>query len=462
MPACNGQRPLSDPADGLPMPRRAFAVTAISAAIAMTVLDGAMLGVALPGIARDLGIEPATAVWLLNAYQLTVVATLLPLASLGEIMGFRRVFLAGFGVFAVGALGASQADSFASLLACRIAQGLGSSAVMSLTAGLIRHTYPARQLGRAIGINAMVVAVSGAAAPSAAAAILALGPWHWLFVVNLPVALFGILVGARTLPDPPGARRRFDVVGAGLNILTFGLFFLGLDLLLAATPAAIALMAAGLGAGTLLVRRQRVQAAPLLPLDLLRNRVVALSVAASVCAFAAWYASYVALPFLLQGAGRSQVETGLLMTPWPLAIAVAAPLAGRLSDGVPTAVLCAAGVLTMAAGLALLAVLPPKGGIGFEGSGWLIAGVVGLCGAGFGAFQTPNNRTMLAAAPKSRSGGAGGMQATARLLGTTLGTTTLALAFQLAGAGGPRLALLAGVGFALAAAALSLSRRGAS
>lgn len=435
------------------MPRRTFAVVAISAAIMMTVLDGAMLGVALPGIARDLGVTPATATWLLNAYQLTVVATLLPLASLGEIMGFRRVFLTGFGVFALGALGASQADSFGTLLACRIAQGLGSSAVMSLTGGLIRYTYPARQLGRAIGINAMVVAASGAAAPTVAAAILALGPWHWLFVANLPVALLGLLIGARTLPDPPGARRPFDLVGAGLNILAFGLFFLGLDLLLAATPAALALMAGGIGAGVLLVRRQRVQAAPLLPLDLLRNRVVALSVAASICAFSAWYASYVALPFLLQGAGRSQVETGLLMTPWPLAIAVAAPLAGRLSDGVPTALLCAGGMLAMATGLVLLAVLPPGG------EPWLIAAVVGLCGAGFGAFQTPNNRTMLAAAPKSRSGGAGGMQATARLLGTTFGTTTLALAFQSAGPGGPRLALSAGVGFALAAAALSLSRR---
>lgn len=444
---------MSDAADGLPMPRRAFAVAAISAAIMMTVLDGAMLGVALPGIARDLGVAPATATWLLNAYQLTVVATLLPLASLGEILGFRWVFLTGFGVFALASLGASQADDFGTLLACRIAQGLGSSAVMSLTGGLIRHTYPARQLGRAIGINAMMVAASGAAAPTVAAAILAVGPWHWLFMANLPVALAGLLIGARTLPDPPGARRRFDLAGAGLNILAFGLFFLGLDLLLAAPPAALLLLACGIGAGVLLVRRQRTQTAPLLPLDLLRDPVVALSVAASICGFAAWYASYVALPFLLQAAGRSQVESGLLMTPWPLAIAVAAPLAGRLSDAVPTAVLCAGGMVAMAAGLALLAVLQPAG------PALLIGGVVGLCGAGFGAFQTPNNRTMLAAAPKSRSGGAGGMQATARLLGTTLGTTILALAFQLAGSDGPRLALLAGVGFALAAAALSLSRR---
>ena len=154
------------------MPRRVLAVVAISTSISMTVLDSSMLNVALPGIARDLDIPPASATWLLNAYQLTVVTTLLPLASLGESLGFRRVFLGGFLLFGLAALGASLAGSFEALLGFRILQGLGSSAVMSLTAGLIRHTYPARELGRALGINAMGVAVSGASAPSLAAAIL--------------------------------------------------------------------------------------------------------------------------------------------------------------------------------------------------------------------------------------------------------------------------------------------------
>lgn len=445
---------MNDHTDGLPTPRRYVAIIAILTSIAMTVLDSAMLNVALPGIARDLGISPARATWLLNAYQIAVITTLLPLASLGEILGFRKVFLTGFGVFALAALGSSQAPDFGTLLACRIAQGLGASAVMSLTAGLIRFTYPSRQLGRAIGINAMVVACAGAAAPSLAAAILAVGPWRWLFLVDVPVAIVGLLVGARTLPDPAGTRQPFDIQGAALNILTFGLFFLGVDLLLVATGPALLLMGGGIGAGVLLVRRQLTQRSPLLPLDLLRIRVIAFSVAASVCAFSAWYASYVALPFLLQGAGRGQVETGLLMTPWPLSVAFAAPLAGRLSDRVPTALLCAVGMGMMATGLALLVSLPASG------AAVLIGAVVALCGAGFGAFQTPNNRTMLISAPKARSGGAGGMQATARLLGTTLGTTTVALCFQVAGAGGPRLALSAGIGFAIAAGLLSLSRRG--
>lgn len=451
----HGAAATSTPADGLPPPRRRRAVLAISAAIAVTVLDSAMLNVALPGIARDLGISPAAATWLLNAYQLTVVTTLLPLASLGEVAGFRRVFLTGFAVFAAASLGAALAPDFGTLLGARILQGLGASAVMSLTAGMVRHTYPAGQLGRAIGINAMVVAVSGASAPSLAGAILAVAPWPALFLATLPVSLAGILVGLAALPAPAGTRRPFDLGSAVLNVLAIGLFFLGLDLLLPATLPALALIAGGLLAGWSLVLRQLSRPAPLLPLDLLRIRVIAVAVAASVCGFAAWYASYVSLPFLLQMAGYSQVQTGLAMTPWPLGMAVAAPLAGRLSDRVPTAILCAAGMAAMAVGLGAIALLP----LGGE-AGLLLGAAVALCGAGFGCFQTPNNRTMLGSAPKARSGSAGGMQATARLLGTTLGTTVVAVSFQMAGAGdGPGIALLAGIGFALAAGMLSLSRR---
>jgi DHA2 family multidrug resistance protein-like MFS transporter len=443
----------SHAADGLPMPRRIWSVVAISAAIAVTVLDSSMINVALPGIARDLGVSPAAATWLLNAYQLTVVTTLLPLASLGEGLGFRRVFVVGFLVFVAASIGAAMASSYEALLAWRILQGLGSSAVMSLTAGLIRHTYPANQLGRAIGINSVVVAISGASAPTLAGAILAVAPWQWLFLVHLPVSLVGIVIGLRALPQPAVSRRPFDLPSAVLNVLTFGLFFLGLDLLLHAPLPATALLAAGIAAGVAMVRRQLSQPAPLLPLDLLGIRVIAVAVAASVCAFAAWYASYVSLPFLLQAAGYSEVATGLLMTPWPLGMALAAPLAGRLSDRLPTAVLSASGMAAMVIGLAVIA------GIHGLELALLFGAMMMLCGAGFGFFQTPNNRTMLGSAPKSRSGSAGGMQATARLLGTTLGTTVVAMCFQLAGEDGPQVALLAGIGFAVAAGLLSLSRR---
>ncbi|TCZ64512.1 MFS transporter [Roseicella aquatilis] len=434
------------------MPRRIFAVAAVSLSIAITVLDSSMVNVALPGIARTLGITPAAATWLLNAYQLTVVTTLLPLAALGEKLGFRPVFLGGFGLFGLASLGSALAPGFEALLACRILQGLGAAAVMSLTAGLIRHIYPLKQLGRAIGINAMVVATAGASAPTLAAAILTVAPWQALFAVHVPASLLGIAIGWRFLPDHVGHGRPFDWASAALNVLALGLFFLGLDLLLHAPLPALLLVGCALGAGVLLVRRQLRQPAPLLPVDLLRIRPIAVAVAASVCAFSAWYAAYVSLPFLLQGAGISQAGTGLIMTPWPLGMALGAPIAGRLSDRIPSAVLCAAGMAALAIGLGTVASLP------LLGNGLLIGGLMALCGAGFGFFTTPNNRTMLGSAPKARAGGAGGMQATARLLGTTSGTTVVAICFQLAGTDGPRASLLASIGFALAAGLLSLVR----
>ena len=413
-----------------------------------------MVNLALPTITRDLGISPATATWLPNAYLLAVVTTLLPASSLGEIFGFRRIFLGGMLVFSLGGIAAALAPDFWVLLACRVVQGVASSAVQGLTAGLVRYTYPQAQLGRAIGINATSVAISAAAAPTLAATVLAFASWPVLFAVIAPIGLACCAMGWKALPHNPPTGRSFDLPSAVLNVLAFGLLFLGLDMALPRTGLAVLLLAGAGLSGWLLVRRQLNQPSPMLPLDLLGNRVIGLAVCASVFGFSAWSVSYVALPFLLQGAGLSQVQTGLVMTPWPMALGLAAPLAGRLSDRISTALLCAGGMGSFATALLLVQ------GLGGGAPVVLLGACLALCGAGFGFFQTPNNRTMLSAAPKARSGGAGGIQATARLLGHTNGTTVMALSFQLAGSGGPRLALGFGILFALLAAGFSLSRRG--
>jgi DHA2 family multidrug resistance protein-like MFS transporter len=183
----------------------------------------------------------------------------------------------------------------------------------------------------------------------------------------------------------------------------------------------------GLGVGGQRLH-SRSQSEPIVPFDLLKNPVFSLSVATSIASFASQMLAFVSLPFFFESAlHRSQVETGLLMTPWPLAVGIGAPIAGRLADRVSAAVLGAAGLAVLCAGLALLAGLP-KSPTAAE-----IAWRMALCGLGFGFFQAPNNRSMLSAAPLARSGAAGGMPATARLTGQTIGAILAAISFRIAG-----------------------------
>jgi DHA2 family multidrug resistance protein-like MFS transporter len=205
--------------------------------------------------------------------------------------------------------------------------------------------------------------------------------------------------------------------------------------------------------GYFFVRRQLTQSAPLLPIDLLRIPVFALSIATSFCSFTAQMLTFVSLPFLLQNTfGMSQVQTGFLMTPWPLVIVFIAPLAGMLSDRYSAGVLGGIGLALMTLGLLLLATT------GAHPAPFDIAWRMALCGLGFGLFQSPNNRQMLSSAPRSRSGGASGMLGTARLSGQTLGAALVALIFGIAPLHGATITLVVAAGFAAAASLVSLMR----
>lgn len=440
--------------DGLPSPQRQWAMLAIGLAIAMAVLDGAIANVALPTIARDLRATPADSVWVVNAYQLVITILLLPLASLGEITGYRRIYRIGLAVFTLASLGCALSASLGLLTLARVVQGVGAAGVMSVNAALVRYIYPRRMLGRGIGIVALVVAVSAAVGPTVAAAILSVASWPWLFAVNVPTGV-ATMLAARALPRTPRSGGRFDYLSALLNALFFGLLILAVDGLGHGGRAPYVALAFGGAAvaGVALVVRQLPQPAPLLPVDLLRIRLFALSIATSVCSFAAQMLAYVAIPFYFQDAlGRGAVATGLLMTPWPAASAFTAPLAGRLADRYSAGALGALGLGLFAAGLALLALLPAAP------SDADIVWRMALCGAGFGLFQSPNNRAILSSAPRERSGGASGMLGTARLLGQTSGAALVALMFGVFHAHATIVALGTASGISLVAAAVSGTR----
>jgi DHA2 family multidrug resistance protein-like MFS transporter len=453
-PPANERRHSETVADGLPRPLRYWAVFGLSLAVVMAVLDSTVINIALPAIAQDLGISAASSVWVVNAYQLVVAVSLLPLASLGEIIGYRRVFMGGAVVFTLASLICATTDSLSTLIGARILQGLGGAGVMSVVPALVRFIYPRHRLGRGIGINALVVASSATLGPTVAAGILSLAEWPWLFAINVPLGLLSVLVSMRTLPQTPRSARRFDLISATLNVLTLGLLIIGIDGLGHGQRMGLALMelAAAAVLGYVLVRRQLSLPSPLLPVDLLRTRIFALSIGTSICSFTAQLLAFVSLPFYLHEMGKSAVEIGLLMTPWPLMVVVTAPIAGRLADRYAAGLLGAVGLAVLTLGLLSLALLPA------QPSGADIIWRMALCGIGFGIFQSPNNRTIMNSAPRSRSGGASGMLATARLLGQTLGAALAATMFNLLPEQGKTAALALAASFALAAALTSSLR----
>ncbi len=442
-------------ADGLEQPQRFWGALTIWLGLTLAVLDGAIANVALPAIARDVHADPAAAVWVVNAYQLAVTISLLPLSALGEKYGYRRVYWAGLGLFILASAACAASRTLPALTLARVLQGFGAAGIMSVNGALVRFIYPRRLMGQGLGLNSMVASVSAAAGPTVAAGILTIAPWQWLFAINVPLGLLALAIAARALPPTPRSGQRFDVLSAALNALTFGLLIVGID---GAAHGQGRLAIGGellgaLGSGAVLIVRQLSQTAPLLPVDLLRIPLFGLSVATSITTFAAQSLAFVSLPFLFEnGFHFSDARTGLLMTPWPVAVALVAPFAGRLADRYPAGILGGIGLAAMTAGLVLLALLPGQPGL------FAIIAPMMLCGLGFGFFNSPNNRAMLTAAPRERSGGASGMLATARLLGQTSGAAVVALCFALAHAGGPRLALWLATIAALAATMASLSR----
>ncbi len=443
--------------DGLPVPQRYGAILAIALGITVAVLDGAIANVALPTIARDLNASPAESIWIVNAYQLAIVISLLPLAFIGDIVGYRRIYQCGLVLFSCTSLLCALSDSLTMLTLARILQGFGGAALMSVNTALLRIIYPQRHLGRGMGINSLIVAVSSAAGPTVAAAILSVASWQWLFLINVPVGIAALCLALRFLPDntQKSQSQRFDVPSAILNALTFGLLISLLSGFAQGQNGTLLLLELVLLpiVGTLFIRRQLRLPFPLLPVDLLRIPIFALSIGTSICSFCAQMLAMVSMPFYLQNMlGRSEVSTGLLLTPWPLATMVIAPIAGRLIERVHAGLLGAVGLAMFASGLFALALLPAA-----PTDADVIWRMM-LCGAGFGLFQSPNNHTIISSAPRSRSGGASGMLGTARLLGQTSGAALVALMFNLFASQGTYFSLLLAGSFATLATVVSALR----
>lgn len=435
------------------MPRRIWAILALCFGNALVTIDSGIANVALPSIARDLQTDGSAAVLVVTVYQLVLVMTLLPFSALGQKIGLARLYQIGQVIFTVATLLCFFANSLPFLLVVRMVQGLGAACVLSVSSALIRLVYPQDALGRGLAFNTVVVTSASALAPTLGGFILAVAPWPWVFTAALPFAVISLAFG-RTLPDEPPEAAPYDLLSAGMSAATFGLIVGGLESGVHGDSPVVsaAILGAGLLIGVLFVRRELGSPNPVMPVDLMGQPVMRLSVIGAFCAFVGSMLLLLSLPFRLEHVyGFAPEEVGALLASWPLTMMVAAPLAGFLADRYPAGLLGGIGMVVAVVALLLIAWMPP------QPSHIDIAWRLALCGTGFGLFLSPNARLIIGSAPPGRTASAGGLAATTRLMGQTMGATLVAALLAAELGDGPAPGLIA-AGLAVVAGVCSLAR----
>jgi EmrB/QacA subfamily drug resistance transporter len=400
--------------------RRWLVLSAVSLGTFMATLDGSIVNIALPSIGRAFGVDIATVEWVVVAYLLVIGSLLLPFGRLGEVVSFRRVYLAGFAIFTAASVLCGVAPGIGALIAFRALQGVGGAMLMAMGPAIVARTFGPGERGRALGLNAISVSIGLTLGPALGGLLTELATWRAIFLVNLPIGLVAIAWAARVLPsDRPNRRESFDIPGAVLASASLLALLLALSQggawgWTSAPTAGLLLLAAGLATGFVVVEGRT--AVPMMDLRLFGIRAFSAGLASVLVVFAALFTATFLLPFLLQqGSGFSPLEAGLLLTPIPIAAALVAPFSGSLSDRIGSRLPASLGVALLAVGLLSLTTLPP----GFEPLEltWRLV----LIGVGQGLFMSPNSSAVLGAVPRPRLGTASGMVAETRVVGQALG-----------------------------------------
>jgi EmrB/QacA subfamily drug resistance transporter len=415
----------------------------VGVGVFMCTLDSSIVNVSLPAIAGHFAVPVGAAVeWVVIAYLVVIASTLLTMGRLSDRVGRRTIWILGLMVFTAGSALCGGAPSLALLIAARVVQGIGGSMLMAVSPAMLVAAFPPQERGRALGFNAMVVAFGITAGPALGGAITQQASWRWIFYINLPIGIAGAVATYGVLPrDTPREARRFDVAGAVLLGITLGALATGLSVgneVGWSSPLVLGLGAAVVVGLALFLVQARRHPAPVLDRSLFENRLFAWATISLVLSFLSVFAVPFLLPIYLQQLrGFDALETGLMLTPFPLLLGVVAPVSGHLADRFGTRWLAAVGMTIMCGGLLLLSRIDDRTSV---------AGVIWpqlVAALGMALFSSPNNSAIMGAAPRDRQGVAAGMLATGRTMGQSLSVAISGAVFGTLGAAAAGRALLA-------------------
>jgi EmrB/QacA subfamily drug resistance transporter len=447
-------------------PRRWWVLVAVLSVTLMTPLDASIVNIIISTIRVQFGVGIGAVAWVALAYNIALVGLILPMGRLGDLWGFRRLFLAGTVLFTAASLLCGLAPSLSWLVAARAFQGIGAALIMALSPGIITAVFPAHERGRALGLNGTAIAFGLIIGPTLGGLLAQIG-WRWVFYINLPIGIIGWLLCARLLPRlQPSPRRRVDVLGALLALVGLTTLLLGITHAhewggWGAPPVLALLVCGALGIGAFLWHERR-HPEPMLDLALFRNAVFA---GANVAAFMNYLGQTCALfllpQLLVTVFGYKEWQTGLVMAALPATVLVLAPLSGAWSDRVGSRALSVVGAAINAGGLAALALVAPHQRVAY-----LVPALL-VMGAGTGIFQSPNTSAIMGSVPRTHLGVGGGVVATMRNLGFAVGTAIAGAVVAARGtdtpafAAGVQAALFLGAAFQVIGAVISALRANA-
>ncbi|HZE21310.1 MAG TPA: DHA2 family efflux MFS transporter permease subunit [Desulfobaccales bacterium] len=387
--------------------------------IFMATLDASIVNISLPKISLFFHVPLSGMVeWVIIAYLIVIASLLLILGRLADMVGQKLLWVLGLCIFTLSSALCGAAPSLALLVLFRALQGVGGAMIMALSPAMLTRAFPVTEWGRALGLLAVVVAAGTSAGPALGGIITQAFSWRWIFYVNVPIGILGVIATLRLLKEPMQLRRgplRFDALGAivlavGLCCLMLGLSFgqeLGWDSLtiIGLFVAAVVLLAA-------FVIHEKRQTHPIVDFSLFRNRLFSAAITTSFLCFLSLFAVMFLMPFYLEELLALPVDlAGLLMTAVPLTIAVVAPVSGWLSDRLGSRLLSSAGMAAVCLGLWFLSQLTA------QATPWDIVWPLVVTGFGQALFQPPNNNAIMSSVPRQRLGIASGFLSTVRVLG---------------------------------------------
>lgn len=404
----------------MPLASKWLVLSAVMLGTFMAPLDASIVNTVLPTITDLFQADISIAQWVPTVYLLTICCLILVWGRLGDVIGYRRVFLTGLAAFVVTSMLCGLSLNVWMLIVFRALQGLSASMVMAVGFAIITTAFPARERGKAMGVYAIAIAVGLASGPTLGGLIAQNLSWRYVFFINVPVGIAALFWGFRVIPrgvTKPGQRLDWGGALAGLVFLLCVLMYAnrGQDWGWS-SPLSLGVLSIGIASGVVFVWLERSLAQPMLNLSLFKNRVFSLASLSSLLNFMALYALVFLTPFFLMFVLRYDVQkVGLVMAASPVVTLCVAPFSGAASDRLGTRFFAVTGMSVAAAGVFLMADLSASSSA--TDVAWRLA-VVGL---GSGMFQSPNNSTVMGSVPPQYLGIASGVLAAMRNVGMVLG-----------------------------------------